>query len=419
MIGFSPYSDNVMYESLRESNKLDWYTQSLIDYPRRTIQITCGAQAPQAKEYAIHLKRNTPTQNVIYRIADDDNLHKKMSAEDQLKLLIERSSGDDLLVSWNNEPDTRQASLERMLSDLIFILPRLSDRDLQGVFLNLSTGAVDNIEQRVPETLVAVAQAVSVHNMYFGWHDYMNTQFWPDNTYIARYKYLKRLVPHLRMIITEGGFDSHHPNPDLNGWKTHTELWSRIFPGVHPEQIYWNELVKGEAFYAEDDVDILIYSLGYDPTRGPQVGSPFDYQDAELFYSLKNSYRRLVQPMYEAFTVLITRMPAGIAYRNIRTSINATSSESDIGDIRVGDILTIRETATPDWYEIDTPVRGYTYLKSVEWQLAESEQPDHDGFYVVLPESRFRDKEGALQFVELLRNYADAIEGQVSQDNSI
>lgn len=419
MNNFSPYSDNVMYESLRESNKLDWYKQSLIDQPRRTVQITCGAQAKEAKEYALDLKRNTPTQNVIYRVADDDDIHKRVDSDKLLQRMIDHSANGELISSYNNEPGTSLSDLIIILNQVLHIAPELRLRGITGVFLNLSTGAVDNIENEVPETLISIAELLVKYDHFLGWHDYLNTQFWPDNTYTARYKYLKNYVPDLRVMITETGFDSHAPNPQLNGWKTHKDTWAKIFPGIHPEMVYWNELVKGEMFYKEDDVDLLVYSLGYDPTRGPQVGSPFDYQDAPTFYTIKNNYRRSVQPMYEAFSVLITGMPSGVNYRNIRTAIKATSPESDIGDVRVGDVLVIRETTTPDWYEIDSPVHGYIYMKGVEWTLAESELPDQDGFYVVLPESRFRDKEAALSFVELLRNYADAIAGQVNQDNSI
>lgn len=408
MLDYSNHGDNLIYESMRSKGLLDWYLQDLRDYPRRTIQITGGAQFREAREYAIKIKRETPTQRVIIRKAVDDNIHKKLSHQEQLDFLLSLSHNQDLIVSWENEPDTSETSLRDCRLALEYLLPRLRDRGIQSVVMNLSTGAVNNIESRVPVDLIKIGQMTVDYNVFFGWHDYLNTQFWPGNTYLARYRYLMNHVPDLSVIITEFGFDSHDPNPQLNGWKTHIEKWRELFPGVNPEQVYWNELVKGEAYYAVDDVDPLHYSLGSDPTRGERVGAPFDYSSAITIQRLKNTYRRSSK-MQE--TKLVLSMP--VNYRNIRTSINATSPESDIGDIRVGDVITLEETGVTDWYHIISPIEGYAWLKDVKLGSTEVEE---NGLYVKLPESRFRDGKTALEFVAMLRAYADAIEDQVKNE---
>ena len=441
MDNFSPDGDNLMYEMTREYGLLNSFRKSLIDFPRRTIQITCGAQAREAKAYAQDIVKDGATPRVIYRIGDDDNIHKFATKEKQLERLIDHAKGG-LIPSWNNEPDTSAESLRKMKEDGIWIMERLHALGIRAVMINLSTGAVDNIEKFVPPDLIEFGEACVRFGHWLGTHTYLNTIFFDwvvgKQTYAGRERYLLAHVPGLKFINTEYGFDSHAPNPQLHGWKKHIDKWRELFPGVDPEVVYWRETLKVEqVHHAELDIDRLHYSFGCDPKRcdgwDKDVPRPFDYAHALTIQRLKNSFRR--QRKETPVTVEIVRikaLPDGITFRNIRTQPNGTAE--DVGDVRAGYVVQLTLPQVNQWVRVkvtnlggandDVGKEGWVFMQGVKYEsfTAPVEEPPKPpsppaplpgrALEVDLPPVLYSTPEIAEANAQLFEDIAAAIRGQ-------
>jgi hypothetical protein len=393
--GFSPLSHNVMYEAVRERNGLEAFKQSLIDYPRRTVQITCGAQAREAKAYAQDLVAETPTQHVIYRVADDDTCHLRWSVADTVRRLKDHARGG-LVPSYNNEPGND--TLDKLEEHSMDVMKAMADALIPVVAFNWQTGGITDLEKRVPSQVQRMARACKLLGHWWADHQYINSRYLEikgNQLYIGRHRYITAIAPGLKVVHTEFGFDSRPPRPNLNGWKTHVKFWEQEFPGMTPEAVYWQEAMKAEQdFYAEDDTDLLWYSYGYDPARPDQ----FDYFYAEWLIQKMNTYRRKAKPPVAVEIVEITKFPPTITTRNIRTEPSA--SAQDIGDLKVGDVVQLTLPLVNQWARVrvtkgeSKDTEGWALFSGVEYQSFTEPVPsppppppvEPAGIYVDLPE---------------------------------
>lgn len=297
----------MLYEGIREAQQEDTLIQEYVDYPRPAIQITGGAQHNEALGYAARFKQDTPTKRVYYRYSDDDNIQER-ETPDACAARLASYAALGLIPSYNNEP--RNTQLTEVVTHAIQTMRLLKARRVENVLMvNWNAGFIDNLEVQWQPVLNDLYAGIRQLGYTAGFHDYMNTRFLDDPKlplYVGRYRHVLKRFPGLKVCISEFGFDSHAPNPTIDGYKNHTQIWSILFPGKSPQDVYLQEAKKADAaIYAPDGVeDVLWFCRGHNLT-GRWVSFNFQH-DTELI-DKKKVYRRSVVTQIDYGT----RQPSG------------------------------------------------------------------------------------------------------------
>lgn len=346
----SPFGDNCLYEGLRASNQEDALILEYQQFPRNTIQITGGAQHNEAIEFARRFKRETPTKRVVYRFGDDDNIHQRMSASECAAWLAGMAQGG-LTPSYSNEPTA--GTLHERVTHGVQVMRELKARGVSDcVVFNWNTGGIPDLEKQWQSDLDEPARLCRELGYTWGDHNYMNTRFMDDPAsplYCGRYRHVTRRYPGLKVLVTEFGFDSHAPNPQVDGYKNHAELWKSVFPGKSAIDVFWDEAVKAdEAIYAPDGVDVLWFCRGHNLTAR---WDSFNYQfEAELIQRMR-TYRR--QPVTQTNWQPRRIVPTGEFNVNIRASANTNAPI--VGKVPAGGVVADLDTNTEwsvEWHRV-------------------------------------------------------------------
>lgn len=370
MYQYSPFGDNILFEGLNDKKEEAIILQEYIDHPRLGVQITGGARHNEAIAFARHMKAEFVKRGiqtlVFYRFSLDDNIHghyadgvwrEKMTPEYAAQWLIQIAQGG-LIPSYNNEPTSgtlREIAnhAEKVLRELI----RLKAPPV--LMLNWHSGFIPNLENYYGGEFDTVYGLMEQRGDYAGFHGYMNTRFY-DNLdkpiYIGRHRYVTKKFPNLKIVYSEFGFDSHAPNPQVDGFRNHTTIWAKEFPNKSPIDVYYDESVKAEeTILRHDNVIILFYCRYLNDT--PRW-TAFDFSEEKSFNLKKAKYRRI--PVTQANKWANHNWGARIS--------NVTASMTGVNNVR----------ATPSQFG----TRVDPQLKNGDTLDAYYDNPFNDGTYV-------------------------------------
>lgn len=191
-------------------------------------------------------------------------------------------------------------------------------------------------------------------------HEYFVNDIAAEQPFLCgRFRYWERRarvlgLPAPRICITEHGRDIGGGITD--GWKG--AGWS--------EQAYYQRLVDAQEHVYDSKMPVCIFCWG---TGAANRWQSFDIQDASTLQKALiawNSLHPITEvtpvpplPVYPAGTYTLTKIPA--SYINLRASPNGT----DIGDLRVGDVVTMTGVTSGEWVELLTAanLRGWVSLQ--------------------------------------------------------
>lgn len=172
------------------------------------------------------------------------------------------------------------------------------------------------------------AKALAAGGHFFGWHE----------GYDTTYDTLAKAFPHAigRFLYCQKRFGGNHLITEFAASKTPHDGWKTWLTWQQ-----WAALLEDavRAVYAPNGAFVTPYTL-FVWRRG------FEYYDAP---ELKLAMNRINQeypvsnptipaPTTDGTLVRITGLPAGVPFRNIRTQ--PTASATDVGDLKVGDVVT-------------------------------------------------------------------------------
>jgi hypothetical protein len=415
---FSPFGDNVLYEGIRAAEQEDTLIREYQQFPRNAIQITGGAQHNEALAFAARFKRETPTPRVYYRFGNDDNIHRYLEDGRAIERMTPEAAAaylaniatSGVIPSYNNEPT--KGTLTEVATHAIQTMRLLHARGVSNVvMLNWNTGFIENLEIQWPHELDELYLLIRQYGYTAGFHEYMNTRF-SDSVdkplYVGRYRYVLKRFEGLKVAITEFGFDSHAPNPALDGYKNHWAIWQQLFPGKSPAQVYFDEAVKAdEAFYAVDGIeDILWFCRGHNLTSR---WTSYNYQNEGELIQRKATYRRKIVTQINYGQRIERGLVSLVGASAVNVRSTPSTAQAAIGQLKGGELLPYYATPQAGWWQIEFAGRT-AYVSAQYVQITASAIDPHPPVY--LPDLEF-DLDGRISrpnLAKFLRALADLIE---------
>lgn len=268
-------------------------------------------------DLAREIKTALPVTNVIFRAWPDDDVHRRISAQDWVNQKIAAIGGADVWCYTTNEPGFS----DEVLTWTNAVIELAAARGLKLVVGNFSSGT-PNAEDWHRPAARRLLQLCDQHraSVVLGLHEYacgvitsgivggvpsfIQPATWPPDVtnvvcwHVGRVRLLLQALDWMtvgirppRIVITEFGFDDMSdvkawsdtlirtpPYTNIRGWRSLWNQWRAWWPGWTPQKAYVEQMhYADKVLYAGTPVEgLLLFSWG----ASSQAWEQFDMEDA-------------------------------------------------------------------------------------------------------------------------------------------
>lgn len=334
------------------------------DISRRNARQVGSRYSVVVNDYALCAELLADGVIPIYRVKstdfDDDNLHQHVDARAYVRKLdfeTKAVGAGAAMLYWNNEPGNQD--LPVLKREMLAAIDEANKLKRTLVMLNI---AYRNWTMADWDYLADALREAVKGGHFIGVHEGYKSPEFPDLASAVPECIGRFIAPMqkygFKVICTEFAASL---KPDY-GWSA----WLSV-----PQ---WLVLLRDAVreVYSKYGVPICVFTL-YEWLHD------FSYVNEETLKNgmamINRDYPAKEPQVTTTQRLKITGFPPNIAYRNIRNAAQATSNESDIGDLRVGDVVDVTLPPINNWAWLTRPadkLTGWVLWSGVQTEAVEA-----------------------------------------------